>query len=164
MKNQVIKNDLGFITWYEDDKLSIYFSTMPCVAVRYITPSNTNEERQSIKRFPFINKRELKVQLQDKKKGKVYNFAVPKGYCYDGASIPRIFWRLIGANTDNSFLIPALIHDVMCENHGYIDNDRSFSTEVFNALLYVEDVGRCKRFLMKNSVACFQTLFAGWKK
>lgn len=159
-----MKNEHGFIEWYNDNKLAIWFSTMPCVAVRYITPSSTTEERNSIKRFPFINKRELRVQLHDKKKGKAYNFSIPKSYCYDGASIPRIFWRVIGANTDNSFLIPALIHDVLCENHKYIDNDRAFSTEVFNALLYVEDVGKYKRFLMKNSVACFQTLFAGWKK
>ena len=164
MKKHIIKNELGFIPWYEDDKLSIGFSIMPCVAVRYITPSNTNEERQSIKRFPFINKRELQVQLQDKKKGKVYNFAIPKGYCYDGASIPKLFHRIIGANTDNSFLIAALIHDAMCENHQYIDNDRAFSTEVFNALLKEAEVGNFKRFLMKNSVACFQTLFAGWGK
>ena len=160
----MIKNAAGYIEWYKDDKLAIFFSTMPCVAVRYITPSSTTEERNSIKRFPFINKRELRVQLHDKKKGRAYNFAIPKSYCYDGASIPRFFHRVIGANTDNSFLIPALIHDVLCENHQYIDNDRAFSTEVFNALLYVEDVGKCKRFLMKNSVACFQTLFAGWKK
>jgi hypothetical protein len=137
---------------------------MPCVAVRYITPSSTNEEKMSITRFPFINKRELRVQLVDRKKKKVYNFAIPKSYCYDGASIPRMFWRIIGANTDNKFLIPALIHDVLCENHNYIDNDKEFSTDVFNALLYVGDVGTFKRFLMKNSVGIWQTVIGGWKK
>lgn len=158
-----MRNELGFITWYTDDKLAIYFSTMPCVAVRYIAPTSTNEEKMSITRFPFINKRELKVQLVDKKKGKVYNFAIPKSYCYDGASIPKFFHRVIGANTDNRFLIPALIHDAICENHSYVDNDRDFSTEVFNALLYVGDVGKFKRFLMKNSVGIFQR-FCGWGK
>ena len=159
-----MKNNLGYIKWYEDNKLGIFFSTMPCVAVRYIAPSSTNEEKMSIHRFPFINKRELRVQLQDKKKGKVYNFTIPKSYCYDGASIPKLFHRVIGANTDNTFLIAALIHDVLCENHKYVDYDRAFSTEVFNALLYVGDVGKCKRFFMKNSVACFQTLFCNWSK
>ena len=159
-----MKNELEYIKWYEDEKLGIYFSTMPSVSVRYIVPSNTEEERKSISKYPFISKRELKVQLCNKKKQKVYNFVIPKGYCYDGASIPKLFWRVIGANTDNHFLIPALIHDVMCEHHEYIDNDRAFSTNVFNALLYTEDVGSCKRFFMKNSVACFQTLFAKWGK
>ena len=157
-----MRNELGFITWYTDDKLAIYFSTMPCVAVRYIAPTSTNEEKMSITRFPFINKRELKVQLVDKKKGKVYNFAIPKSYCYDGASIPKIFWWIIGANTDNKFLIPALIHDVLTENHNYIDNDRAFSTNVFNALLYAEEVNSIKRFFMKNSVGVWQTMVGRW--
>lgn len=157
-----MRNELGFITWYKDNKLGIFFSTMPCVAVRYITPSSTNDERISIKRFPFINKRELKVQLIDYKKNKVYNFVIPKSYCYDGASIPRLFWRVIGANTDNKFLIAALIHDVLCENHDFIDNDRSFSTNVFNALLYTGDVGKVRRFFMKNSVGMWQTICGKW--
>ena len=159
-----MKNEFGFITWYTDERLGIFFSTMPCVSERYITPSSTNEEKMSINRFPFINKRELRVQLVDKKKGKISNFAIPKSYCFDGASIPRFFWRLIGPNTDNRFLIPALIHDNMCEHHEYVDNDRAFSTDVFNALLYVSDVSDFKRFFMKNSVGFWQTVRGGWKK
>lgn len=116
----------------------------------------TEEERKSIERYPFINKKNLQVRLVNYKKDKTYNFEIPKGYCYDGASIPRLFWRIIGSNTDNRFLIPALIHDILCENHSFIDNDRKFSTEVFNALLEASEVNAFKRFLMKNSVDCFQ--------
>ena len=86
---------------------------------------------------------------------------IPKGYCYDGASIPRLFWRVIGSNTDNRFLIPALVHDVLCENHNYVDNDRNFSTEVFNALLEASEVNAFKRFCMKKSVNCYQR-FCKW--
>ena len=152
------------ILWYEDDTLKIGFSGMPHVCVRYIVPSATDDEMKSIKKFPFICKTELKVFIFDAIKQKEYKFTIPKGYCYDGASIPRLFWRLIGSNTDNSFLIPALIHDVLCENHNYIDNDRALSTRVFNALLTESKVNSVKRFLMKNSVATFQTLFCGWGK
>ena len=116
----------------------------------------TEDERKSIEKYPFINKKNLQVRLVDYKKDKTYNFEIPKGYCYDGASIPRLFWRIIGSNTDNRFLIPALIHDILCENHSFIDNDRKFSTEVFNALLEASEVNAFKRFLMKNSVDCFQ--------
>ena len=152
------------IMWYEDDELAIGFNSMPHVCVRYITPSMTETEVKSIKKYPFICKSELKVKLFDRKKQKSYSFTIPKGYCYDGASIPRVFWRLIGSNTDNSFLIPALIHDVLCEHHEYINNDRAFSTKVFNALLKAGKVNPVKRCYMKNSVAMFQTLFCGWKK
>ena len=150
--------------WYEDEELAIGFSNMPHVCVRYVVPSATCDEILSIKQYPFICKTELRVVIFDKLKQKVYKFTIPKGYCYDGASIPRVFWRLIGSNTDNSFLIPALIHDVLCENHDYIDNDRALSTRVFNALLTESKVNPLKRFFMKNSVATFQTLFCKWGK
>lgn len=173
------------IEWYDDKNLRICFSDVPHVCVRYILPTHTKAEKKSIEKYPFICKTELKVELEDKKIGglddmhlrqalpadnnlpqssKKYSFTIPKSYCYDGASIPRAFWRIVGAPTDNHFLIAALVHDVLCENHHYVDNDRAFSTNVFNALLKCSDVGCIRRFLMKNSVACFQTMFCGWGK
>ena len=142
--------------YYSNNRVGIFFSENPHISIRYYIPSMTEDERKSIEKYPFINKKNLQVRLVDYKKDKTYNFEIPKGYCYDGASIPRFFWRIIGSNTDNRFLIPALVHDILCENHSYIDYDRKFSTEVFNALLEASDVNVFKRFLMKNSVDYFQ--------
>jgi len=150
--------------WYSDEDLAIYFSDIPHVCVRYILPTHTKAEKKSIEKYPYICKTELKVKLENKERAKSYQFTIPKGYCYDGASIPRAFWRVVGPNTDNHFLIAALVHDVLCEHHEYVNNDRAFSTNVFNALLKVGDVGCVRRFFMKNSVACFQTLFCNWRK
>ena len=152
------------LEWYSDKNLGIFFDDIPKVGIRYILPTSKNDDKKLIKKYPFINRRNLKVELRDYKKDKIYNFEIPKGYCYDGASVPRFFWRVIGANTDNRFLIPALIHDVLCENHHYVDNDRKFSTKVFNALLKVSEVYPFKRFLMKNSVDIFQKVFCKWEK
>jgi hypothetical protein len=150
-----------YIKWFEDEELSIEFSENPHVCIRYILPSTSDMEKASIKRFPFINKRMLDVRLYDKEKEQIYDFTIPKSYCYDGASIPRFFHRVIGANTDNKFLIAALIHDWMCEHHDCVGNDRVFSSKVFNALLEVSEVNPFKRFLMKHSVNIFQ-IFQGW--
>ena len=151
------------IEWYSDKKLGVFFDDTPCVAIRYATPSMSDAEIKSIKKFPFINKRKLTVRLIDNVKNRTYEFDIPKGYCYDGASIPKFFQRVIGAPTDNSFLIAALVHDVLCENHQYIMNDRAFSTLVFDSLLKVSEVGSFKRFLMKHSVNVYQR-FCGWGK
>ena len=75
--------------------------------------------------------------------------------------MPRFFWRVIGPNTDNKFLIAALVHDILCENHHYVDNDRAFSSQVFNALLEASEVSAFKRFVMKNSVDFYQR-FCNW--
>jgi len=147
--------------WCSNKYVEVFFDDIPRVSIRYILPSMNKEERKSIKKYPFINKKTLGVRLFDKYKNKIYEFDIPKGYCFDGATVPRFFWRIIGPNTDNKFLIAALIHDVLCENHRYVDNDRKFSTQVFNALLEVSEVFPFKRFLMKNSINFFQ-LFCGW--
>ena len=152
------------ISWFSDDKINIFFNNIPKIGIRYILPSMQEDEKQSIKKYPFINKTELLVLIEDIKKEKIYSFIIPKGYCFDGASVPRFFWRIVGSNTDNKFLVAAMVHDYMCENHSCIDYDREFSTKVFNSLLIVGGVGKFKRFMMKNSVDIFQKCFCNWKK
>ena len=152
-----------FINWYEDDELSIEFSEIPRVGIRYVLPSSSDVERASIKRFPFINKRKFDVRLYNKEKEEIYDFSIYKNYCFDGATIPRLFWRIIGSKTDNAFLIGALIHDVLTENHNYINNDRNFSSKVFRALLIAGGVGELKAQVMYLAVDNFQR-FCGWNK
>lgn len=151
------------IIWYDDKDLSIIFDRVPRVCVRYPLPSNTEDEIKHIKKYPFVNIKKLSVVLKDKKKNKTYKFEIPAYYYYDGATINKLFWRIIGSNTDNSFMIAALLHDYMCDTHSSVDYDRHFSTEVFNALLETSDVPAFKRFLMKHSVDIFQR-FCGWNK
>lgn len=148
--------------WCENKNVIVYFSDIPYVSIRYCVPSMTDAEIKAVKKYPFINKRTITVRLVDKIKNRTYEFDIPKNYCYDGASVPRFFWRIIGAPTDNSFLIGALVHDVMCENHQYVMNDRHFSSEVFNALLESSKVGKLKRYLMFHSVDCYQR-FCKWE-
>lgn len=149
------------IEWYKDNKLTIFFDIEPLVKMRYALPSMTALEKESISRYPFKNVKTLKVTLFDHKKKKKYEFTIPSDYCWDGASIPRLFWRLIGAKTDSRFLIPSLIHDVLCENHHYVKNDRYFADKVFERLLFVSGVPAFNRWLMFHSVDNFQK-FCGW--
>lgn len=141
--------------WYKDKKLAVYFSCLPQINFNYPHHNNLNCSK------PFVLINEVEVKLEDYIKNKTYSFIIPKGYCWDGATIPRIFWRLIGAKTEPKFLIASLVHDVLCENHHYIDNDRIFSTRVFERLLYVSGVAPVNRCLMKNSVNLFQ-VFCKW--
>lgn len=148
------------IEWYKDENIGIFFDSEPCVAVQYPLP---NKDSKDICAKPFLNKKDLSVVLVDYVNLETYEFTIPKGYCWDGATIPRIFWRFIGPKTDNRFLVPSLIHDVLCENHQYVGFDRYFSTKVFERLLYVSKVPAFKRWMMFHSVDNFQK-FCGWKK
>ena len=44
-----------------------------------------------------------------KKNGKIIKFIIPKGFVFDGASIPRPFWFFLSPT--GLLLIPGLIHD-----------------------------------------------------
>ena len=149
------------ICWYEDDELSIYFDKTPELDVLFVQPWMSEDEIKSVNSKPFLCKSELKVQLIDKIEFESYIFTIQKDYRWDGASIPRFFWRLIGAKTDNRFLVPSLIHDVLCENHEYVENNRYFSTIVFERLLFVSRVHPFNRWLIKHSVDNYQK-FCGW--
>lgn len=150
------------IQWVNDSKISIRFKSEPMIGIRYVLPSMSEDEKTSVKKYPFINKTELFIEIENKKNNKCYTFTIPKGYCFDGASVPRFFWRIIGSNTDNKFLVAAMIHDYMCEHHECVNSDRALSTQTFDAILKVSEVGKFKRFLMKNSVDIFQRFFCNW--
>lgn len=151
------------LVWYEGDDIGIKFSDRPAVCMRYPQPGMSEKEIAAAKAYPFVNRKELKVTLLDYFNGKNYEFAIPKGYKWDGATIPRVFWRLIGSKTDSAFLIPSLIHDVLCEHHEYVNGDRYFADKVFERLLYVAGVPAFNRWLMFHSVDNFQK-FCGWQK
>ncbi len=151
------------IEWYNDSELGIFLSEKPKIDVNYPKPKETKTEKDKTSKYPFELKNETEVIICDHVNDKSFDFTIPKGYTWDGATIPRIFWRLIGAKTDSRFLIPSLIHDYMCENHSCVENDRYFSTCVFERLLYVSGVSCFKRWLMKHSVDNFQK-FCGWKR
>ncbi len=150
------------IEWYKDKDLAIFFDKRPSVSVRYALPSMSMADKNAVAKYPFENKLSLKVVLFNHQKQKKYEFVIPKGYCWDGATIPRLFWRLIGSKTDSRFLIPSMIHDVLCENHEYVGFDRYFSTCVFERLLYISGVSAFNRWLIFHSVDNFQK-FCNWE-
>lgn len=151
------------IDWACDENVLIAFDREPVVQVRVIKPEMNNLERQSVRRFPFVCKKPLKVLIYDNKKFKQYNFNIRENYCFDGATIPRFFWRVIGSNASNEFLIAALVHDVLCENHQYIDNDRELSSKVFRALLVASGVNKIKAEIMYKAVDLWQSVRGSWK-
>ena len=145
------------IMWYEDDELAIGFNSMPHVCVRYITPSMTETESNSIKKYPFICKTELKVKLFDHEKEEVYSFTIPKGYCWNGSDIPRIFWRIIGSKSEPQYLIASCLHDYMLENKEVIDYDRKLTSKVFKGCLRTAGVSSFKAQIMYLAVDTFQS-------
>ena len=151
-----------YIAWQDDKYCRVGFSELPDIGNKEINKLvMSKEEIKGAKKKPLFLKNEITVCLIDKTKNKTYTFHIEKGYDYDGASVNRIFWRIIGSKENIEFKIAALIHDILCENHSYVDNDRYFADRVFEKLLEVSDVGHFRRWLMFHSVDNFQK-FCSW--
>ena len=153
-----------YISWQDDEVCRIGFSEIPDIGNKEINVKVMSEAAiKAAKKKPLFLKNAVDVCLIDKIKNKTYTFTIKMYYDYDGASIARIFWRLIGSKENIEFKVAALIHDVLCENHHYVDNDRYFADRVFERLLEVGDVGPFRRWLMFHTVDNFQK-FCGWDK
>ena len=142
------------ITWYEDKDLKIKFDIIPDVDISFPMPFYGKDRNKAICNKPFVNKEPLLViltWLND-----TYAFRIPSGYEWDGASIPRLLWRLIGSNTNPEFIIASMLHDRLCENHQFVEGDRYLSTMVLERCLAVAGVPSWKRWLMKHGVDNYQ--------
>ena len=151
-----------YYEWQDDEYSRIGFSAIPDIENKVINKNvMTKEEIKAAKKKPLVLKNEVVVCLVGKAINNVYTFTIPAGYDYDGASIPRFLWRFIGAKESIEFKVAALVHDVLCENHNYVDNNRYFADKVFERLLYVSGVNAVKRWAMFHAVDNYQK-FQGW--
>lgn len=146
---------------FSDEKMEIFISKIPIVDVRYILPWTNESEKSDIKLKPFICENGFSVLVKNKETNEDFHIKIPKNYTWDGATIPRVFWRVIGANTDNSFLIASCVHDVLCENHELVNCDRNFASTIFKSLLLASGVSKIKAQTMYLAVDNFQR-FCGW--
>ena len=153
-----------YIQWQDDARCRVGFSTIPDIRNKQINKNvMTKDEIKQAKKKPLYLACDVGVYLLDKNTGVEYIFTINKGYDYDGASIARFLWRIIGSKENIEYKVASLIHDVLCENHILVDNDRYFADRVFESLLEVADVGAFRRWLMFHTVDNYQK-FCGWGK
>ena len=98
--------------------ISVSFSLIPDVRVRVINSEDIEKLKKNKKKFPFELYNTIEVFIKTSKRD--FSFFISNGYTWNGADIPRFFWRVIGARTDNDFLIASLIHDYLLEFKSYI--------------------------------------------
>lgn len=141
----------------EKDNLKIFMDGEPELIVK-TSRIYTKEELKK----PYLSKRRLTFTVYYN--NEQYVILIPKGYDWDGATIPFGFRWLIGQKGKPEFLIPSCVHDKLCENHQFINNNRYLSSLIFRELLIAFGVSKFKANLMFNAVDNFQKLFGGWEK
>ena len=137
------------------EKLTVEMFGNPDIQVREVLPDDDIETVKDKNKKPFQAQKVaiLKVVYGDK----TYHISNKTGYCYDGATIP---FKIGKGNM--KLLIPALWHDIMCEDKTVIDNNRHLSSLIFKNLLLQCKVSRITAEIMYQSVDLYQR-FQGWK-
>lgn len=148
------------IIWCNKDYLFIMSDKAPQTGVIKPLPSDTIEERKEKLAKPYVNK--IAVTFNVNYLGSQYLIEIPRLYRWDGASIPRVFWRLIGANGESDFLDASMVHDILCENKNIVNYDRQLSSMIFREILIGSGVSKFKANLMYKCVDIFQKYFCDW--
>ncbi len=153
--------------------VSIEFLQEPNVKVRVISDSDTKEIIKNKKQYPFelCNNVEIKIITTQRE----FKFSIFNGFTWNGADIPRFFWRTIGSRTDNDFLIASMVHDWLLEFKSYMINEvlkntitpkqyRRLTSLIFRHVIKEQGTNTIKANIMAWCVDVFQMLnFRSWK-
>lgn len=86
-----------------------------------------------------------------------HTITLPEGYGFDGASIPRPIWSIVGHPFDPSFIEAAAVHDWYCDRAAELRDYqlRVIGDAVFFALLRRAGVSWFKRSAMYAAVRVY---------
>lgn len=80
---------------------------------------------------------------------------IPSGFKFDGATIPRYFWKIIGHPFTPRFIEASLVHDYLCKNK----MNRRKADRKFRELLRANGVARWRAYLMYGAVRTYAIVF-----
>ena len=149
----------------KEQVLDVVFSQTPDVKVRVIKQDDEENIKKNKKKFPFELCSSLNVQIITNKR--TFSFIIFKCYTWNGADIPRFFWRIVGSRTDNDFLIASMLHDYLLEFKSYILNEvlkkeikpreyRRLTSLVFRHVIKEQGTNTIKANVMSWCVDVFQ--------
>ena len=144
---------------------NLFFQKKGDVAIFSNVKPNIIKTNDKEKPFLLNNNVKFCILYKDVKGGKnIYNFEVPKGYRWDGASIPSWLQWGVGKNDEPEYAVASMVHDVTCEDHSKVGHDRKLSSSIFKALLIQNGVISIFAKIMSWCVDLYQKFFADWSK
>ena len=87
-----------------------------------------------------------------------HRIIIAKGFVFDGASIPRVFWLSTGCPFRPRYRAATVVHDYLYS----IKSDRKLADQIFKQMLLDAGVSKVKTAMMYRSLRMFGKKF--WKK
>lgn len=146
--------------------ISVEYNPTPNVIVRTISEGDSSLQKKSKVRYPYELLNNVEITVKTNKRD--FSFKIYRGYVWDGATIPKIFWSIVGSSTSNDFLIPSLVHDYLLEFKPYIAHTilqyklsgkeyMDLTTNIFEDLLLGQGVSKAKARIMSSLVGLYQS-------
>jgi hypothetical protein len=112
-------------------------------------------KKKNKKQFITTVASSLQVTFDD---GSVLNLYAPEFYTFDGATIPFGIGK-----GDMRLQIPALFHDIMCDEKYWTNYDRKLADTIFKECLIRCGVNRFIAEYMFLHVEVYQKIFCDWR-
>ena len=157
----------------KEEVLFIFFDKPPDVRIRVINDSDTKETKQAKIKYPFELHNTITVTVITS--FRTFSFNIYNGYTWNGADIPKFFYRVIGSRTSNQFLIASMLHDYMLEFKAYMMNEvllnqttkseyRRLTSLIFREKIKAQGTNTIKANIMSWCVDVFQMFNKrGWE-
>jgi len=76
----------------------------------------------------------------------------PAGFVFDFASIPRMFWRVVGSPATGLYRRASVIHDYLCVHGAELGISRAQADSIFYEAMLCNGVGLFKAWVMYRAV------------
>lgn len=138
------------MVYYIDEyNLIIKFNKKPNIGFNFI-------DREK----PMFMQDDLKVQVISD--NLIYYFVIPKGFKWNGADIPEIFWSFMGSSYNPEYAVPSLLHDFVCKHPEKIGYNKDIADKLLKEGLKREAVIFYRRFIMSLIASIFQCFRPQW--
>ena len=138
------------IVWCDKPELTITSDVIPDTGVCKPLPTDGEELRKYKNKFPYINKK--RVLFDVNYLGKQYCILVAKGFRWNGTNC--LFLQHYPKLLDAS-----MVHDLLCNCHDLVDDDRQLSSMIFREIGIASGVWKPFMYVAYHAVDNYQKLF-----
>lgn len=138
------------IVWCDKPELRITSDVEPSTTVRKPLPSDCEEVAKDKKKFPYINKKRVLFDIDYL--GTKYCILVSKGFKWNGTNC-------VGLQHYPKLLDASMVHDLLCNKHGLIGNDRQLSSMIFREMGIASGMNKPFMYVAYHAVDNFQKVF-----
>jgi hypothetical protein len=137
--------------------ISMWLSRNPEIQTRAVMFFDKQKDIKNKNKKQFITTKDCFLFITFDN-GTTLHLHAPKHYKFDGATIPFGIGK-----GDMRLLIPALFHDILCENKAIVNYDRYLADTIFKECLILCGVPKTKAHIMFLIVEAYQKTFCSWR-